>query len=90
MSESPRCGTCRFWVHEDKNNQYSNVRMCDSPKILHGGGYKRNEDDTKSMTVVDDEHVLFDDEAAVADASSYYAKLFPAANFGCIHWTEKD
>lgn len=89
MSENQQCATCRYWVHEQGavHDEYTNVRMCACPKMVHAGGFNA---DLTAMTAIDDSHVILGDEVGVVDGSGYYAKIFPAANYGCVHWTAKD
>lgn len=51
--------------------------------MVHAGGFNA---DLMAMTAVNDDHVILGDEVGVVDGSGYYAKMFPTADYGCVHW----
>jgi hypothetical protein len=87
MDTSQRCRTCKWWRDDaDAVSRYSNVKRCHSPKLFMDGYGSDGK-----LTVLDDpEHILCDDEAAVNDASGYFASLTPGPDFGCVHWEGKE
>jgi hypothetical protein len=85
------CKTCRWWVDSDRDEPYVNVKQCTCPKMVHGdhrtGGFPT--DEPHALINEDTRHAIGGDEVGIVDGEGYYAAMFPAPDFGCIHHEAK-